>query len=98
MEQEVKREATKLDRKQVGRLLKRGPDGFKQDLMEFTKHLQTIAESIDSLIKEYPLLIMAEANLRLEFNLGSDPVCKCLFGFTPHDKCNKDEAQQPKRQ
>lgn len=96
METDVRRESAKLDRKQVAQLLKRGPEGFHQDIAEFTGHLKTITDSLDSLLHEYPLLIMSEANVTIEFNMGNDPVCKCILGFTPHDKAEAETEERIK--
>ena len=59
----------KLDVEQVKELLKRGPGGFIQDATEFSVHLRTITDSIDSLLQEYPLLIMANAKIRITFDI-----------------------------
>jgi hypothetical protein len=89
MEVNIK-EVAKIEKEQVVQLMKRGPKGFKQDINEFERHLRTISESIDSLLCEYPLLLLANANVSLKFNLGDSPICECILGFTAENEAQSE--------
>lgn len=81
MESEVRRGKTELSMKQAMQALVRGPEGLAHDIAEFTGHLKTISESIDSLMHEYPMLMMGEASVTIEFHMGDHLLGKIISGF-----------------
>lgn len=85
MESEVRRGKTQVDMKQIMQALVRGPEGLAHDIAEFTGHLKTISESIDSLMREYPMLMIGEASVTIEFRMGDHSLCKIITGFTDQE-------------
>ena len=81
MESEVRRGKIEVGMKQVTQTLARGPEGLAHDIAEFTEHLKTISESIDSLMQEYPMLMMSEASVTIEFHMGDRLLGKIISGF-----------------
>ena len=81
MESEVRRGKTELSMKQAMQALARGPEGLAHDIAEFTGHLKTISESIDSLMQEYPTLMLGEASVTIEFRMQDHSLCKIITGF-----------------
>lgn len=89
MESEVRSGKTELNPIQVAQALVRGPEGLAHDIAEFTGHLKTISESIDSLMHEYPMLMISEASVTIEFRMGDRLLGKIITGFT-----NKEVADE----
>lgn len=90
MESEVRRGEVSLSMKQAMQALVRGPEGLAHDIAEFTGHLKTISESIDSLMHEYPMLMMGEASVTIEFHMGDHSLCKIITGFTEQEVADEN--------
>lgn len=86
MESEVRRGKTELSVIQVAQALARGPEGLAHDIAEFTGHLKTISESIDSLMHEYPILMMGGASVTIEFHMDNHLLCQITTGFTDKEQ------------
>ena len=67
---------------EIKKLIARGPNGFAQDVKEFCKHLETFRDNIDSLLQEYPMLMVFDANIKITFSIRGDEIASYELGFS----------------